>query len=302
MQRITPFLWFDTSAEEAVHFYTSLFPNSKVSTVRRYPEGPLQGPMAGLEGKVLTAIFTVDGYQLMALDGGPYFTFSPSTSLSVQLKTISEIDALYATLMEGGTALMPLGVYGFSKKYAWLNDKYGLSWQINVPFDAEKITYTFAPFLMFHGKNNGKAEEAMQHYISVFGEGIIDGIYRYGARNHAGKEGTVNHADFQLLGQQFMAMDSGIDHKFEPTGAMSFLVHCDTQEEIDRYWSGLSAVPEAEQCGWLKDKYGFSWQIVGTQIGEYMSDPDKAKGERVMQAVLKMKKIILADIERAAEG
>lgn len=302
MQKITPFLWFDRNAEEAAAFYTSLFPNSSVSTIRRYPDGPLEGPMAGLEGKVLTAVFTLDGYQLMAIDGGSHFTFSPSTSLSVQLRSNEEIETLYTKLMEGGTALMPLGVYGFSKKYAWLSDKYGLSWQLNVPFDAEKITHKFASFLMFHGKNNGKAEEAMQHYVSVFGDGKVGDIYRYGARNHAGKEGTVNHAEFDLFGQQFMVMDSGIDHKFVPTGAMSFLVECETQEEIDRYWNGLSASPEAEQCGWLVDTYGFTWQIVAKQIGVYMSDPDKAKGNRVMQAVLKMKKIILADVEKAAAG
>lgn len=302
MQKITPFLWFDRNAEEAVNFYTSLFSNSSVSEVRRYPNGPLEDPMAGLEGKVLTAVFSIDGYQLMAIDGGSYFTFSPSTSLSVQLKSVAEIDELYRKLIDGGTALMPLGVYGFSKKYAWLNDKYGLSWQLNVPFDAENIAHKFASFLMFHGKNNGKAEEAMQHYVSVFGSGKIGDIYRYGARNHAGKEGAINHAEFELFGQQFMVMDSGIDHKFNPTAAMSLLVECDTQEEIDRYWNGLSASPEAEQCGWLVDKYGFSWQIVAKQIGTYMRDPDTARGERVMQAVLKMKKIILADVEKAAAG
>ncbi len=302
MQRITPFLWYNNNAEDAYLFYTSLFPNSQVRSVRRYPDGPLEGPMAGQEGKVLTAIFELDGYQLMAIDGGPYFSFTPSTSLSVQIKTIAEIDVFYAKLMEGGTALMPLGVYGFSKKYAWLNDKYGLSWQLNVPFDTDTITHTFTPFLMFHGPNTGKAEEAMHHYVSVFGEGKVGEIYRYGARNHAGKEGQINHAEFEILGEQFMVMDSGIDHKFAPTGAMSFLVTCDTQEQIDRIWSGLSAVPDAEQCGWLKDKYGFSWQIVPAVLTTYMQDRDMAVGDRVMKAVMHMKKLDIAAIQQAAHA
>jgi predicted 3-demethylubiquinone-9 3-methyltransferase (glyoxalase superfamily) len=285
-----------------MRFYTSLFPNSSVGTICRYPMSGLTGPIVGFEGQVLTGIFTIDGYQLMSLDGGPYFHFTPSTSLSVQLKSLPDIEALYAKLMEGGTALMPLGVYGFSKKYAWLNDRYGLSWQLNVPFDIETIRHSVAPFLMFHGTNTGKAEEAMQHYISVFGDGKVGDIYRYGARNHAGKEGTVNHAEFELFGQQFMAMDSGVNHQFEPTAAMSFLVTCESQEELDRYWTGLSAVPEAEQCGWLKDKYGFSWQIVPNTMEHYMNGVDEAVSARVMQAVLGMKKLDFAAIEKAAAG
>ena len=107
--------------------------------------------------------------------------------------------------------------------------------------------------------------------------------------------------DFQLLGQWFAAMDSAHGHAFSFNEAVSLMVTCDTQAEIDDYWEKLSAVPEAEQCGWLKDKYGVSWQIVPTILGELLSDPDPAKSQRVMEAMLQMKKIDIAKLEEVYE-
>jgi predicted 3-demethylubiquinone-9 3-methyltransferase (glyoxalase superfamily) len=156
MQKITPFLWFDKQAEEAMNFYVSILKNSKIVSVKRYPDGPLEGPMKGMEGKVLTGVFELEGQRFMALDGGPYF---------------------------------------------------------------------------------------------------------------------------------------------KPSGAVSFYVECETQEDVDYYWSKLSegGDPKAQQCGWLQDKYGFSWQIIPKALPELLNDPDKEKSGRVMQAMLQMKKI---DVER----
>ena len=159
MQKITPFLWFDKNAEEAVNFYLSVFKNSKLVHMQKYPEGPLEGPMKGFEGKVLTAVFELEGQQFMAIDGGPVF---------------------------------------------------------------------------------------------------------------------------------------------KPSGAVSFLVSCEDQAEVDHYWNALSADPAAEQCGWLKDKYGFTWQMNPKRLSELLMDPDKAKAGRVMQAMMPMKKIIIAELEAAA--
>ncbi len=158
MQKITPFLWFDKNAEEAMNYYVSIFKTARIISISRYPEGYTEGPLAGMGGKVLTAIFELEDQRFMALDGGPVFKFNE---------------------------------------------------------------------------------------------------------------------------------------------AVSFYVECQTQEEVDYYWDKLSAVPKSEQCGWLKDKFGVSWQIIPRQLGELLNDPDKEKANRVMQAMLQMKKI---DIEALTQA
>lgn len=301
MQKITPFLWYDHQAEEAMNFYMSLFPNSKMVSMKRYPTDMQVGPVPNMGGKVLTEVFEIGGYRLMALDGGPFFTFTPSTSISVQCKDEAEIDALYAKLVDGGMALMELQNYGFSKKYAWVNDRYGLSWQINLPNDPSTITHKFAEFKMFHGANAGKAEEAMNFYVSVFPDSKVGNIWRHENGESGGTPGTVAHGEFTLCGQQFMVTDSTIDHKFDTTGALSLLVECKDQEEIDRYWEALSADPASEQCGWCKDKYGFSWQIV-PDMSKWMDGPDAEGNKRALQAMLGMKKIDITALEAAYNG
>jgi len=161
MQKIVPFLWFDRNAEEAMNFYTSVFKDGKILSIQRYPDGPLEGPMKGFEGQVLTGVFEIMGQRFMALDGGLIFKFNESISM---------------------------------------------------------------------------------------------------------------------------------------------YVGCEDQAEIDYYWEKLSAVPESEQCGWLKDKFGLSWQIVPKQLEEMSSNPDKEKSSRVMQAILKMKKIDIAELKKAYDG
>ncbi len=161
MQKITPCLWFDKNAEEAMNYYTSVFKNSKIVSIMRYPDGPLEEPMKGMEGKVLTGIFELEGQQFMCLDGGPIFKFNE---------------------------------------------------------------------------------------------------------------------------------------------AISFQVECADQEEVDYYWEKLSAVPESEQCGWCKDKFSVSWQIVPKQLGELLNDPDKEKADRVLQAMLQMHKIDIAGLQAAYDG
>ncbi len=162
-QRITPFFWFDRNAEEAMKFYVSIFRNSRIVSIKRYPEGPLEGPTKGVEGRVLTGVFELEGQRFMALDGGPLF---------------------------------------------------------------------------------------------------------------------------------------------KPNEAVSMYVECETQKEVDHYWDKLAqgGDPKAQQCGWLKDRYGFSWQIVPTALPRLLNDPDAKKAGRVMQAMLKMKKIDVPTLERAYHG
>jgi predicted 3-demethylubiquinone-9 3-methyltransferase (glyoxalase superfamily) len=151
---------------------------------------------------------------------------------------------------------------------------------------------------MFTGEQAGRAEEAMAHYTAVFPEAAIQGVHRYDGSG-ADAEGTVMHAQFTLCGETFMAMDSALEHGFGFSTANSHLVLCRDQAEIDHYWRALSAVPEAEQCGWLADRYGVSWQVAPARMIEMMTDPDPARVARVTDAFMAMKKLDLATLERA---
>ncbi len=300
MQKITPFLWFDKNTEEAITYYSSIFDNSKVVSITRYPEGPLEGPMKGFEGKVLTAVFELQGQKFMALDGGPIFKFNPSVSFSVTCPTVEATQTLFNKLADGGMVMMELQEYPFSKMYGWCNDKFGVSWQISVARDGQMQPIT--PSLMFVGKNFGKVEEALNFYTSVFKNSTIKMVMKYEAGDPVGEKdaGKVKYSSFTLEGQPFSAMESSADHKFEPNEAVSFQVECADQAEVDYYWEKLSAHPENEQCGWLKDKYGFSWQIIPVALPKLIADPDKAKAKRVIDVMMPMKKIIVADLEKAA--
>lgn len=292
LEKITPHLWFDKEAREAAEFYTSVFKDSEIedtSTIHNTPSGSVDIVTIELSGQEFTLI-----------SAGPLFKFNPSVSFLVACRTKDEVDALWDKLSEGGTALMELGEYPFSEKYGWVQDKYGLSWQVMFMGD-RKIKQKITPTLMFVGKQCGKAEEAINFYASVFHDARVGDIDRYGKGEEPDREGTVKHAAFTLEGQDFAAMDSAHQHKFAFNEAISLMVHCGTQEEIDYFWGKLSADPEAEQCGWLKDKYGLSWQIVPTVMDEMLRDKDERKRARVTEAFLKMKKFDIAELRRAYE-
>ncbi len=155
----------------------------------------------------------------------------------------------------------------------------------------QKIT----PFLWF----DNDAEEAMNFYTSIFKNSKLGRVTRYGDAG-PGPKGTVMIAEFQINGQEFMALNGGPYFKF--TEAISLFVDCDTQEEVDELWEKLSAGGEKSRCGWLKDKYGLSWQIIPKALGKLMSDPNPQKAQAVMQAMLKMDKIIIADLQKAYDG
>lgn len=300
MQKITPFLWFSNQAEEAANFYVSVFKNSKILSVTRYQGGKELEEISGRkEGSVMTVEFKLDGQHFSALNGGEVFKFTPAVSFTVECETAEELDALWAKLAEGGQVLMELGEYPFSKKYGWVQDKYGLSWQLILTGKPQSIK----PFLMFIGANFGKAEEAMNFYCSIFKDAKINDVFRAGP-GEPEKEGTVSHATFQLNGQPFMAMESSYDHKFTLTEAISFVINCDTQEEVDHYWNKLteSGDAKAQQCGWLKDKYGVSWQVVPKALNELMSSKDPGVAQKVTHAMLQMKKLDIKALEAAAKS
>jgi predicted 3-demethylubiquinone-9 3-methyltransferase (glyoxalase superfamily) len=252
-------------------------------------------------GTVEIITIEVLGQEFTLISAGPLFKFNPSVSFLVACSTKEEVDELWKKLSEGGAALMDLGEYPFSEKYGWVQDKYGLSWQIMFMGD-HKIKQRIIPTLMFVGTQNGKAEEAINFYSSVFGNSRVGDILRYSKGEEPDKEGAVKHASFMLKDQEFAAMDSAREHNFAFNEAISFMVHCNTQKEIDYYWEKLSAYTEAEQCGWLKDKYGLSWQIVPNIMDEMLKDNDEKKIERVTEAFLQMKKLDIAKLKEAYES
>ena len=292
MSKITPHLWFDKEAKEAAEFYVSTLPDSRITNVSVLKDTP--------SGDCDIVSFELCGQPFMAISAGPLFKFNPSISFLVACKTPEEVDQLWARLSEGGSALMPLDSYPFSDRYGWTQDRYGLSWQVmhvDGPVEA-RIT----PTLMFVGDVCGKAEEAVNLYTSVFKDSSAGPVMRYGPGEEPDREGTVRHVGFVLEGQPFAAMDSAHEHKFAFNEAISLMVNCDSQNEIDYYWEELSAVPEAEQCGWLKDRFGVSWQVSPSRLDEMLSKGTREQIDRVTQAFLPMKKFDLAELERAYEG
>lgn len=299
-QKIIPNLWFDKEAKEAAEFYISLFPNSKITNEITLHETP------GGDASIVS--FELWGQEFMSISAGPYFKFNPSLSFSVNVNPSHVPNAkefihnLWDKLSEGGEVLMPLQKYPYNELYGWVQDKYGLSWQLSL---ANRIGERRPPImhsLMFVGDKCGKAEEAMNYYLSVF-ENSEQGFFaRYQEGMEPDKEGTIMYADFRLEDQWFIAMDSAYKHNFNFNEAVSFIVNCDTQEEIDYYWDKLSAEPKSEQCGWLKDQFGISWQIVPSNMNEIMSSSTPEQLMRVNQVVLKMKKLDIAEIQKAYEG
>lgn len=300
MQPITPHLWFDKEAKETAEFYCSIFPDSKITSTTTLHDTP--------SGDCDLVSFLVCGHPFMAISAGPFFTFNPSISFMVNFDPSREMDArekldeVWNKLAEGGTPLMELGKYPFSERYGWIQDKYGVSWQLILTNPDGEPLPAISPSLLFVGDNCGKAEEAREFYLSIFRNAKPGALFRYGPGMEPDKEETVMFSDFMLENTWFVAMDSAHEHKFQFNEAISLLVNCQTQEEIDYYWEHLSASPEAEQCGWLKDKFGVSWQISPAAMDEMMAKGTPEQRDRVTQAFLKMKKFNIEELQKAFLG
>ena len=300
MQKIIPHLWYDKQAREAAEFYTSVFPDSKISSEVTLHDTP--------SGDTDIVSFSVWGYSFMAISAGPLFKFNPSISFTVNFDPAQDseartrIDTVWEKLMEGGKALMEIDKYPFSERYGWLQDKYGLSWQLILTNPEGEKRPTIIPSLLFVKDVCGKAEEATDYYMSIFNNSKRGMLVTYPAEMKPEKEGAVMFTDFKLEGQWFSAMDSARMHEFEFNEAVSLMVECENQKEVDHYWEKLSAVPESEQCGWLKDKYGVSWQIVPKELDEMMSSGSREQIDRVTQALMPMKKLDLAALKKAYAG
>jgi predicted 3-demethylubiquinone-9 3-methyltransferase (glyoxalase superfamily) len=294
---IRPHLWFDTEARQAAEFYCALFPESAVEhlgVVRDTPSGDCD-----------VVYFRLAGQPFMAISAGPAFRFTPAISFILNFdpgrdpQAQESLDATWAQLVEGGTVLMPLDAYPFSPRYGWVQDRFGLSWQLILSDPGGEPRPFITPSLLFTGAVCGKAEEAAALYREVFEGSKLGQLARYPAGMAPDREGTVMYMDFRLGDTWFAAMDSARGHAFGFNEALAFVIECTDQAQIDRYWSRLSAVPEAEACGWCKDRFGVSWLVVPAVMLELMRSDDPAKVARVMHAMQGMKKIDLATIVRA---
>lgn len=300
-QKIVPHLWFDKEAKEAAAFYVETFGgDSKIGEVTTLHDTP--------SGDADIVPFEIWGMQFLSISAGPLFKFNPSISFMVNFDPSQDkdaekkIDEIWAKLSVGGKALMEIGEYPFSKRYGWIQDKYGLSWQLILTNPEGEERPLIIPSLLFVGDKYGKAEEASNFYLSVFKDSKRGALAKYPAGAEPNKEGTVMFTDFKLFDTWFAAMDGGGEHDFGFNEAVSIMVNCEDQNEIDYYWEKLSAVPEAEQCGWLKDKFGVSWQITPIAMDEMMKKGTPEQIDRVTRAFLPMKKFDLATLKEAYEG
>jgi len=237
--------------------------------------------------------------QTIMLLNGPEKEKNPSVSFMVICETEDEVQKYWEQLKDGGTALMDLGTYPWSKKYGWIRDRYGVTWQL---FLGEKTNeQKLVPTLMFIHQNNGKAAEAMEFYTKTFPNSTIGNISKYKDGGESGEDPEhIMHAHFTIDGYNMFCMDNSYDHQFDFNEGISMVVMTDSQEETDYFWNSLSGEGGSEEvCGWVKDKYGLSWQIFPRQSMRLISDPDKEKVNKVIQAIMKMKNIIIKDLEEA---
>lgn len=274
---IYPCLWFDGNAKEAMELYCSVFDHSGIVA---------DTPM------VVNA--ELHGQLFMGLNGGPQFKPNASISFMVICATDAEVKKYWEILSKDGTTLMPLGKYEWSENYGWVQDKFGINWQLYLG-DIKDVGQKIVPTLMFGEAAQGKAEQAVRFYASVFKRASVTGILKYPA---GPAEGQVQHAQFTLDDTVLMAMDSGVPQSFSFTEGISLVVPCATQEEIDHYWNAFTKEGEESRCGWCKDPFGVSWQIIPEVLGELMSN--SAQAQNVMAEIMKMKKLDIDTLIHAA--
>lgn len=267
---ITTCLWFNQHAKEAAVFYQSIFPDFELIA---------ENPMA--------VNYRLMGRRFMNLNGGPGFPINPSISFFVNLENEEQIKKIWKKLTEEGTVMMDLNSYPWSPTYGWCSDKYGVSWQLMKGHQPEN---TIIPSLMFCQHNAGKAEEAMDFYRSLFPNSSSIAKSRYEKGEHD-VEGYLKYSQTQLNGLPFCAMDSSMPHLFNFNEGVSFVIVVDTQEEIDNYWDRLVTNGQEGKCGWLKDKYGLSWQIVPSILPSLMNNPETAP--KTVYNFMQMTKLII---------
>lgn len=281
--KIHPAIWFDQNGVEAATFYGTLFEDSEIIS---------QTPVS--------VLFKLKGYQILGINGGPVYSPNPSISFYVECDTEAEIVHKFESLSQDGKIMMALDKYPWAEKYAFIEDRYNVSWQLNLR-SKENGHQKITPSLLFVNRNNGNASKALELYTSLFNGGKIKELSHY----MEGSGNTTGHVLFsraEIEGFQFIAMDGPGFHDFDFNEGVSFVVYTETQDETDHYWDNLIKNGGSEgQCGWLKDPFGISWQIIPRKFMEIISEGNPEKTRRIFDAMMPMKKLILADLLKAAE-
>ncbi len=287
MQPIIPHLWYDTEAKEAVAFYVDLF-GGKIDWTYTITDTP--------SGDSDLIQFQLGDMTLAAISAGPYFKLNESMSLMVNVASKYEVTRLYQALSEGGRILMPLGEYPFSPYYVWLEDRFGLSWQLSYAPDLDK-PYQFDICLLFSQEQVGLAQPMLDYYKDKLPQASVGQLSYYGEGEAAVEAAKLNYAELLIAGQKMIVMDHGYGGEASFNEAFSLMVYVDSQDELNFYYDLLSAVPEAEMCGWVKDQFGISWQIVPRMLMEAYDTASPETIKAVNDAVLTMKRLDFATIQ-----
>lgn len=300
MQRFVTNIWCDRKAQEAGDFYASVFPNTHSAVESTYPNEGLLDFQQEFAGAPLTVAVDLDGTRIVLINAGSEFSPNPSISFTLgfdpsrfdgdALAARAQLDAIWEQLSDGGSVLMPLQEYPFSARYGWVQDRYGVSWQLTLTDDSRGTRPWVMTSLLFSGPSQNLAADAVDRYLELFPDSELGMRVPYPEATGPAPAGAVMYSDFRLGDQWFTAMDSGADQAWPFTCGMSVEVACADQPEIDRLWEALSAVPEAEQCGWLVDPFGVNWQVVPENMGELMQRPD------AFAHMMPMKKIIIDEL------
>lgn len=297
-QKITPNIWCNGNAKEMADFYVSAFGDGKINHTMYYPKTKEEGLadfQVDLAGKELVIDFEVRGRQFSLINAGDTFKPNPSISFFIDFNPGEDEQArehlaeMWQKLTDGGNVMMPLDKYPFSDYYGWVEDKFGVSWQLILSNPEGDARQSIVPSLLFSGDNTNRAEEALKYYVSVFENSKLGLLAPYEEDTGPAKKGSLMYGDCLLDGEWVSAMDSGVEMDAPFTEGVSLVVPCKDQAEIDYFWEKLSTVPESEQCGWCKDKFGVSWQIVPANMDELMKKPGAYAN------MMQMKKLVIAD-------
>lgn len=297
-QKIVPNIWFAGNAGEAGEFYTTALPQASAHVAMHYPD-ELPDFQKGLEGEPVVVDLDVAGFRITMINSDDTARPTPSISFMLNFDPLlfdddadaarTALDETWAALSDGGQALMPLGEYPFSPHYGWVQDRFGVSWQLMLTDPTGDPRPFVITQIMFSGDVQDRAREAVDLYLSLFDDTAYGTVVAYEQASGTAAAGSIMFGEFRIGEQWFSFMDSNVRHDFGFTPGVSLEIRCADQAEIDHFWNALSAVPDAEQCGWLVDRYGVSWQVVPQNMDELLAKPGAYK------RMLGMKKLVITD-------
>ncbi len=301
---LIPHIWYESRAIQAAEWYCSLIPNSRIISKAIIP-----GPSAD---DIEQVSFELWGQRFEAMGGGGKAMLNPSISFILHFDSNffqntkdpakaarKKFDELWNEFVKEGKVMVELGEYDFSPHYGWVEDIFGVSWQFLIGGSEPAPKAPITPAMLFVGEQCGRAEEARDVYRTLFPASQEGGLIKYPETEEYERPGNIKFSDFTLSSTWISVMESGLNHQFAFNESLSFIVLCKDQKEIDHFWNRLSAVPEAEQSGWLKDRFGVSWQIIPERLKELLTAKDEKKRNAVINALLTMKKCDIDVLQNA---